>query len=78
MPNEMYIFIVNMNILNDKIRNLDQESYKYQVQGEHGATIKLIEISSVGEFVELRYNVTSVWSNYLRFYVDELKNLITT
>ncbi len=38
MPNEMYIFIFNMNILNDKIRNLNDESYKYQVWEEHGTT----------------------------------------
>jgi hypothetical protein len=31
MSNEMYIFIFNMNILDEKIRNLDEESYKYQV-----------------------------------------------
>lgn len=29
MPNEMYIFIFNRNILDEKIRNLDEESYKY-------------------------------------------------
>jgi hypothetical protein len=62
----MYIFIFNMNILDEKIRNLDEESYKYQVWGEHGTTQKLIEISSIGEFVELNYNATSAWSNYLR------------
>jgi hypothetical protein len=39
---------------------------------------KLIEILGVGKFVELRYNATSVLSNYLRYYVDQLKSLITT
>ncbi len=66
MPNEMYIFIFNTNILDEKNKNLDEESYNYQVLGEHGAIQKLIEISSVGEFFELRYNATSVLSNYLR------------
>ncbi len=76
MPNEMYIFIFNMNILDEKNKNLDEESYNYQVWGEYGAIKKLIEISSVGEFVKLRYNATSVLSNYLRYYVDQLKSLI--
>ncbi len=60
MPNETYILILNINILDKKIRNLDEKSYKYQVWREHGATQKLIEISSVGEFIELSYNATSV------------------
>jgi hypothetical protein len=72
----MYIFIFNMNILDEKNKNLDEESYNYQVWGEYGAIKKLIEISSVGEFVKLRYNATSVLSNYLRYYVDQLKSLI--
>jgi hypothetical protein len=63
MPNEMYIFIFNMNILDEKNKNLDEESYNYQVWGEYGTIQKLIEISGVGEFLELRYNATSVLSN---------------
>jgi len=31
MPNEVYIFIFNMNILDEKNKNLDEESYNYQV-----------------------------------------------
>ncbi len=66
MPNEMYIFIFNMNISDEKLRNLDEENYKYQVSGEYGATQKLIEISNIRKFVERSYNATSVYSNYLR------------
>jgi hypothetical protein len=40
MPIEIYIFIFNMNILDEKNKNLDEESYNYQVLREHGAIKK--------------------------------------